>query len=295
VEQLEMASRMVGDNALLLAGLGYAYSVYYYGAFRMDEETLQKAEDYAKKAIQLDPEVAQGHFVLGLIAHGVGRMQPAFSHLQKALSLSPDDPDTMFWLVFSASLVGKLAFSRHLVARLHEIDPLTPNTYAASVIQHVYEGQFEAALEPARTAIRLDPEGYLSRCYYFLACAYAERLEELEPTLERWRREAPEHSWPEIMAAFVGAQQGEEPALSDAARDVAWKDVMAAGHIMPALFSMLGKIEEALKYLERGFELGFINYPMLAHIDPFLDNFRRDPRSRDILERIKHEWEHFEV
>jgi hypothetical protein len=57
----------------------------------------------------------------------------------------------------------------------------------------------------------------------------------------------------------------------------------------------LGNVEEALKWLERAVELGFINYPFIAHIDPFFESLRRDLRSRDLLGRIKHEWESFEV
>jgi non-specific serine/threonine protein kinase len=295
VEQLEMASRMVGDHAVLLAGLGYAYSIYYLGAFRMDEETLQKADDYANRAVQKDVEVAQGHFVLGLVALARAQMQAAFRHLQKALSLSPDDPDTMYYLVQSAGWVGKPDVSRPLVARLLEIDPLAPTTYIASVIHHIYEGQFEAALEPGRTAVRLDPEGYLARFHYFLACVYNDRVEEFEPVLERWQREDPEHSWTEFPAAYIAAQRGREVAFSDSTRDVAWQDVSAAGHGMPMILSMLSRNEEALEWLERGVELGFTNYPFLSHIDPRFENLRRDPRSKELFERIKREWENFEV
>jgi tetratricopeptide (TPR) repeat protein len=275
--------------------MGYAYSIYYWGAFRMDDETLQKAEDYANKAVSLDPQVAQGHFVLGLVAQIRGRMQTAFDHLQKALSLSPDDPDAIYWLVFTAMLVGKMEVTQPTVARLLEIDPLSANTYMASVLQHLFEGEFEAALEPARTTFRLDPDGNISRWTYFMACAYNQRLEEFDPVLEQWQREAPEHAWFQVMAAFAAANRGEEFPISDSTLDVAWKDASAAGSCMIQIFSMLGKIEESLKWLERSFELGFINYPMLSRIDPYLENLRRDPRSKKLFERIKHEWEHFEA
>jgi serine/threonine protein kinase len=294
LQQLEMASTMVGDNAVILAGLAYAHAVYYWGAFRMNEETLRKAEDYANRALHLDPELAQGHFVLGMLAQVRGRVQAAFRHLQQALSLSPEDPDTMYWLMQIACWVGKLSFSKPLVARLHEIDPLAPSTHMASVIQHVYEGQFEKALEPARTAFRLDPQGLLTRYNYFLACAYNQRLEEFEPVNERWQREEPEHGWPQLISALVSAHGGEEPRISDSARDVAWMDICAAGHVMPVIFSMLGKTEEALKWLERGVELGLINYPFLS-IDPGFENIRGDSRFQKLMERVKHEWEHFEV
>jgi hypothetical protein len=133
------------------------------------------------------------------------------------------------------------------------------------------------------------------RWAYFLACAYNQRAEELEPVLEQWRRETPVHAWTEVYSAFFAAQRREEVTISDSARDVAWKDPCAAGHAMPAIFSMLGKTEEALKWLERGVELGFINYPFISRIDPCFENLRRDPRSKRLFQKTKYEWEHFEV
>jgi serine/threonine protein kinase/lipoprotein NlpI len=295
VEQLEMASRIVGENALLLAGLSYAYATYYYAAFRTDEETLQKAEDLARRAVQLDPGLAQGQFALGFVALIRGRWRAALRHLQQALSLNPDDTEAMLWFVVTVCYAGKIEAARPLVARLLEIDPLTPSGYAVSVLQHIYGGNFEAALEPARTAIRLDREGLVTRYCYFLACIYGHRVEEFEPLLVEWLREAPDHPYPQLLATFIAAERGEEVPISDAGRDLAQYDVVVAGHILAAIFSMLGKTEEALKWLERGAELGFINYPFLSHIDPRFENLRRDPLSKELFERIKYEWENFEV
>jgi hypothetical protein len=143
--------------------------------------------------------------------------------------------------------------------------------------------------------MRLDAQGILTRYWYFVACLYNRRLEEFEPVLEQWQKEASEHSWPQLVAAWVAAERGEELTISESARDVAWKDVAVAGHLLPAAYSSLGKTEEALTWLERGVELGFINYPFLSQIDPRFENLRRDPRSKELFERIKKEWEEFEV
>jgi hypothetical protein len=42
-------------------------------------------------------------------------------------------------------------------------------------------------------------------------------------------------------------------------------------------------------------EIGAINYPFLATLDPWLANIRGDARFQKLMERVKYEWEHFEV
>jgi hypothetical protein len=47
--------------------------------------------------------------------------------------------------------------------------------------------------------------------------------------------------------------------------------------------------------LENAIKMGLINYPLLAEKDPFLNNIRREPRFKKLMERVKYEWENFEV
>jgi hypothetical protein len=150
-------------------------------------------------------------------------------------------------------------------------------------------------MEPARKAMQLDPKGFMTRFWFFVACTYNHKLEELDPVLELWLEEDPDHSWPIIGSVFVSAHRGREIPIPEKTLNEFWQDVCAAGHGMPALYSMLNKKEEALNWLERGFELGFFNYPFLSKIDPFLENIRGEPRFKKLMERVKHEWENFEV
>jgi serine/threonine protein kinase len=44
---------------------------------------------------------------------------------------------------------------------------------------------------------------------------------------------------------------------------------------------------------ERWLDRGAINYPLLAHIDPFFEPLRRELRFQRLVDRIKPEWEQF--
>jgi hypothetical protein len=52
---------------------------------------------------------------------------------------------------------------------------------------------------------------------------------------------------------------------------------------------------DALNWLEHAVDLGWTNYPNMAVQDPFLENIRGEERFKKLLERVKYEWENFEV
>ncbi|OVE79252.1 hypothetical protein BVY01_02965, partial [bacterium I07] len=60
-------------------------------------------------------------------------------------------------------------------------------------------------------------------------------------------------------------------------------------------YSIIDDKEQALNWLEKWIDLGCINYPFLNKYDPFLENIRGDERFKKLMERVKYEWENFEV
>jgi len=64
---------------------------------------------------------------------------------------------------------------------------------------------------------------------------------------------------------------------------------------MAANYSIIGLKQEALDWLENAINRGFINYPFLKDYDPLLQNIRAEERFIKLLERVKYEWENFNV
>ena len=62
-----------------------------------------------------------------------------------------------------------------------------------------------------------------------------------------------------------------------------------------SFYSFLDQKESALQWLENAINRGFINYPFMNEIDPFLENIRGEKRFKELMERVKYEWENFEV
>ena len=47
--------------------------------------------------------------------------------------------------------------------------------------------------------------------------------------------------------------------------------------------------------MENDVNLGFVNYPYLSELNPLLVEIRGGRRFELLMERVKQEWEHFEV
>ena len=60
-------------------------------------------------------------------------------------------------------------------------------------------------------------------------------------------------------------------------------------------YALIDEKEEALKWLEHLIDRGFINYLWLHTLLPFLENIRGEERFKKLMERVKHEWENFEI
>jgi hypothetical protein len=58
-------------------------------------------------------------------------------------------------------------------------------------------------------------------------------------------------------------------------------------------FALLGERARALDWLAKAVERGLLNYPLLAHLDPFLENVRTEPAFTTLMTDVRQQWEEF--
>ena len=59
-------------------------------------------------------------------------------------------------------------------------------------------------------------------------------------------------------------------------------------------YALVGETERALAWLDHAANMGFVNYPFLL-ADPLLEPIRGEPGFGLLAERVKRDWEAFEV
>ena len=108
----------------------------------------------------------------------------------------------------------------------------------------------------------------------------------------------PGYSFSEIGLKFIAAIKGDEKGAllwrKSEYEIWAWRD-LAISYFVSQAYSLAGLTEEALKWLEHAVDLGMINYPFISEYDPSLENIRSELRFKELIKKIKYEWENFEA
>ena len=144
----------------------------------------------------------------------------------------------------------------------------------------------------------MDPESPYTRWAYGVALAWARRPDDAYEILEKILRDTPDSIFGQFASFLINALKGrtEEAlrALTPEAITMA-RDQWQMPWMMASIYSMLGETKESLDWLEHAISRGFINYPFLAEKEPFLENIRGEERFKKLMQRVKYEWENFEV
>jgi TolB-like protein len=289
---------VIGENALLYAGMAYVYWQYVNIGARQ-EDYVGKAEEYVKKTFELEPESSKGHFLLGLIYQTFrADQQRSVYHFKRALASDPNSSEVLLWLAVGYAVVGKTFAAYPLAERLFKIDPLVPYSQSLPGIIHFYDGQFDCALECFSKAHSIEPKNPALLVWHATLLAYNRRFEEAYDMIDRGAQAAPGHFYIKLGLFMKYALRGEKekvlPLLTPEFQSTARRDLQYSQWIS-AFYALLNERDKALDWLENAVNRGYINYPFISKHDPVLDNIRGDERFKKLLQRIRHEWEQFEV
>ena len=304
-ESLELALTLlqngldiVGDNVLIYAALGHINFEFYNLGIRVDKKYLDKAESYVDKILKIEPRSSEAYALLGVIKYKRSGVQEAVRQLKRALALNPNDREALFWIVYMYSDAGKTSVARPYLRHLLEIDPLLPINYWGNGWLLRMEGKFEEAKKANKRMYELDTRGPLYRLFYAKSLAYTSNDSDAYALFDQIIQDDPGTIFSASAAFYSYALKGDaQQAKSSVTKkliaycrnDEVYSLMLLEG------YSLIGEKEKALDWLENAVEIGLINYQFLNQYDPFLENIRSEPRFKQLMKRVKQEWEDFEV
>lgn len=270
------------------AGLAEALSRLVSYHHRSFESHLPEAERAARRAVELDPSLAEGHAALGLVLAVDRRGPESLGALRRAVELRPGDAHALSLL---AMVLGPLGFWEQgiqYLVRACRLDPNSPEMHYCLAERYCLPGaSAERALAHARRAQALSPgyaEGHLIEGRIL---ADTGRFEEALAPLRRALDLAspgsrPRHLYPAARAhAAAGRPEQAQQFLAELEEH---QDPFFQG----AAHAVLGDLDAAFERLGRT-DWSLLK-AFLARYDPALEALRADARYSDLIREANLAW-----
>jgi TolB-like protein len=296
LEHVRNGLALVGENELLLASMAYVYLQFLEMGVRPNRRYLEKAQQYVVRALRADARSCLGHVVQGLVCYRRGDIEGTVRDLKRALEIDPNQRDALFWLTLVYLISGRETAARPLLARLLELDPLTPVNHCLTGYVEMLEGNIEAALSGYRRMHRMDSGNPVARWFLAHVLGRCGRRTEAVTLLRQIRRDTPQTTFARHALFFEHALERNRSAALAAVTPELLGEARWDQHAswwMASAYALIGEKDAALDWLTNASDLGYINYPFLSRFDPFMDSLRRDERFWQLMTRVKEHWEGF--
>jgi len=142
------------------------------------------AEEYAKKAVEIDPKLPLAHSLLGELYLYKSRLPEAIEQFQKELELNPGDAAVYYKLADAYSRLQKYEEAERLLQRSIWLDATSTGPYILMGKVLEKKGETALAVRALQRAIAMDPNNPMP--HHLLGQAYRElgRTEEAERELK---------------------------------------------------------------------------------------------------------------
>ena len=284
-DAFQQAVALDPEYAAAYAGLSEAYCSLAYLTFMPTKEASEAAIAAARRAVALDPALAEAHTAVGwtktLFAIDLSTAEQDFL---RAIELAPSFAPAHGYYVLLLASRGRFDEALARAARTRQLDPVWVRGPFNIAITLLCARRFEKAERQVREIMALDPN--LEGTYWFLSSALAGqgRLDEAIAALEKG---VPLVYRAPLFVALLGLWYARAGRRADAEAIV--EEMLAGGRCPPVWFAILyaglGDLDRAFSYLERAIE-EHNDQVCFMGVDHRFDEMRGDPRFDTLLARI---------
>jgi serine/threonine protein kinase/Tfp pilus assembly protein PilF len=277
-------NQAIGEDPLYAdayGGLAIAYAVLSGYTDIPPSETGPRLQAAARKALELNPSLAEPHAALGFFAFfHAGNWSEAKRELERALELSPNDVTASHWYSHYLMSIGRPGDAIARIQREMAMDPLSRDFTTCEGDAYYFARRYDEAIATFQKVLSFDSTDAnahdgIARCYVVTGM--------YEKAFEQWRklnRPAVEEWWG---AYQKGGTRGFWQKRLEQAFDSSGRLLVDAESV-GEMYSQLGLNDRAFAWLEecrkKGYPLRYIK------VNPKFDNIRSDPRFASFLKTI---------
>ena len=283
IDYYEQAVAADPDYALAHAELAEAFR---WGEGKDPKQRRLQAETSARKALELDPNLAEAHFALAGIKRDAWDWEETGREYRRTLELNSNLPQAHSGYASYLSLMGRHDEARAEAKRAQVLDPLSPriNGFASSVFLRA--GRYSEAIEASRRILELNPNSPHAHArigdVHAAKGMYWEAIAEYQEAISLDGGDAPNM---EARLGWVFVKAGERAKAEEILQKIRSTQNDVSPGELAVLQAALGNREEAFALLERALAERDSRLPYIV-IGPLLDPLRDDPRFADLVRRI---------
>ncbi len=271
------------------AGLADCYAQLGYGSYIAPEDAFPRASAAARRAIELDPTLAEAHASLGYVfMYYDWNFQSAEEELKRAIALNPSYAVAHQWYAYLLTAMERpIDEAEGEIAIAKRLDPLSvPILIDDAYILHYYDRN-DDALRSVRRALEMNPKfppGYfwLGRIYTSLG-----NFTEAEAALGHI---GPLRTWTPAMAV-LGYMYAKSGRTADARsiltefEDLRRNDRYASGYAIAVVYAGLGDRERVFSALDAAYRERS-HWLVWLKRDPRWNEVRSDVRFQNLVRQV---------
>jgi adenylate cyclase len=248
-------------------------------------EGAKKAEADARKALEIDPDLAEAHAILSQAKYALDEFTEAEQEARKAIELNPSLADAYHALGHLKWIRGHLSESLELYETAYKLDPLKEENIRMLSEIYLQQGRDEDFLRLWSPVENFFPQSfYASMTIYYL---YKHKYEKATEFLEKFKLAGSDPIFVFSFEGLVAAHKGEKEKALEMIKKIEQTSVKDTGIATPIgfIYYALGDLDKFFEYMNRAMDNHALPLGDLVNSSVYA-NARKDPRFRKLLERL---------
>ncbi len=285
IRYYEQALKLDPNYALAYCGLADTYA-YMGGVLMPSKEAVVKEKEFAQRALQLEPQLAEAHLSLACALAGAFDWRNAQVEFDRAIELNPN----LAWAYeIYAWFLGGLGLLDEAIAKdkkAIELDPLNSFFQAALAYFLYHARRYDDAIVQIRRTLELDPAATVAR--HLLGCCLLWKGDTAGAIAEFQRSKITvAGAWYQGLLGYAYAISGNRPKAEEILRQL--EEMAKHQYVSSTAFAMiyvgLGEKQKALNWLEKSYEDQESACWYLT-VEPIYDSVRSEPRFQALVQKV---------
>jgi tetratricopeptide (TPR) repeat protein len=263
------------------AGLADSYSLL--GSIGADgmppNQAMPLAKAAAQKAIELDPQLSEGHVSLAYVNLSYDwDLRGAARKFARALELNPGSATARHWYSHYFMAAGDLGKAAEQMREALQLEPLSPSINIGVGWCLYYSRRYDDAIKQFRSVAEVDPTFPLA--HQTLGMAYQQKGQ-FEPAIEEYKRAAALSNNSPAAVAGLASAYAAGGRLREATQELARLEEMSHNRYVPAFY--FATVHYAMGDLPKTFEWGWkaigerCDYLMYLGVEPRVGRLAGNP------------------